>query len=127
MIYPPAFEYPYRAGPYTPPRLRPGTVVKDLLYGEVTVEGPSNAPIPWPGFHIPRGAHKGSMPIFFDCLVRAVVEEDEAVVCHYWGVSYFTVNRWRSALAKSDDSNVVFSALTMLRTDPAFRKQYGYV
>jgi hypothetical protein len=32
------------------------------------------------------------MPILFDGLVRAVVEEKEVVVGHYWGVSSFIVN-----------------------------------
>ena len=49
------------------------------------VEGMTEAPIPWPGFHCKRGRHKGLMPILFDGLVRAVVEEDEVVVAHYLG------------------------------------------
>ena len=126
VVYPPPHQFPFRAGPYTPPIVKVGTVIHDEYYGDVAVAGMSKAPIPWPGFHQTRGLHVGVMPILFADLVRAVVEEDEVVVAHYWAVSLYTVNNWKNAVAGCTDSNGVFSALAVKRADPAFRRKYGY-
>ncbi len=75
MKYPSAYRFQFRAGPYTPPTVAVGTAVHDERCGDVTMAGMTDAPIPWPGFHCERGRHKGLMPILFDGLVRAVVEE----------------------------------------------------
>ncbi len=126
MKYPSAYRFQFRAGPYTPPTVAVGTAVHDERCGDVTMAGMTDAPIPWPGFHCERGRHKGLMPILFDGLVRAVVEEKEVVVGHYWGVSSFIVNEWKRAIAGCEDSNQVFTALAVKRADPAFRERYGY-
>jgi len=125
-IFPPPSEHPFRAGPYIPPKLKVGSVVHDEYYGDVTFEGMTDAPIPWPGFHCARGRHKGLMPILCGGLVRAVIEEEETVVSHYWGVNRYMPNQWKRALAGCEDSNAVFAALAIKRADPAFRKKYGY-
>ena len=103
-----------------------GSVIHDELHGDVTVLGVTDSPIRWPGFK-PRqsGHHRGLMPVFFDGLVRAVVEE-EGGVAHYWGVTFPTVKFWRGAIAGFKDCNEVFAALAVKRADPAFRKKYGY-
>ena len=124
--YPPAYRFNFRAGPYIAPAVEVGTVVHDEYYGDVTVEGLTKTAIPWPGFHCTRGRHKGLMPVLFEGLVRAVVEEDEVAVAHYWGVTRYMVNEWKRALAGCEDSNGVFTALAIKRADPAFRKKYGY-
>ena len=124
--YPLANGYPFRAGPYMPPSVKVGSTVHDEYYGDVTVEGMTEAPIPWPGFHCKRGRHKGLMPILFAGLVRAVAEEDEVAVAHNWGVTRYMVNEWKRALAGCEDSNAVFTALAIKRADPAFRTKYGY-
>ena len=80
------------------------------------VEGTTDTPIPWPGFHCKRGRHKGLMPILSAGLVRAVVEEDEVAVAHYWGVTRYMVNEWKRALAGCEDSNAVFTALAIKRS-----------
>ena len=61
--YPPANRFPFRAGPYAPPAVKPGTTVHDEYYGDVECVGMTTTPIPWPGFHCKRGRHKGLMPI----------------------------------------------------------------
>ena len=66
------------------------------------------------------------MPILFDGLVRAVVEEPEIAVAHYWGVARGTVFNWRRTIAGCEDSNAVFTALAVLRAKPDFRRRYGY-
>lgn len=125
--YPPASRFEFRAGPYTPPAVKVGAVVHDEHYRDVEVAGMTDAPIRWPGFHLPRpGRRAGLMPILFDGLVRAVVEEDELVVAHYWGVGRTTVNLWKCIIAGCEDSNAVFTALAVKRADPAFRKKFGY-
>ena len=70
----------FRAGPYVPPLIPIGTRVRDEYYGDVICTGVTDARIPWPGFNRNRGLHAGLMPIFFHGLVRATVEEDEAMV-----------------------------------------------
>jgi hypothetical protein len=124
--YPPASRFEFRAGPYTPPTAAIGSTVHDQFYGDVTVEGMTRSPIRWPGFHCRRGRHKGLMPILFAGLVRAVVEEDEVAVAHYWGVTRYMVNEWKQAIAGCEDSNTVFTALAVKRASPAFRKKFGY-
>jgi hypothetical protein len=126
VAYPPAYRFDFRAGPYNPPAVAVGSTVHDEYYGDVVVEGMTTTPIPWPGFHCTRGRHKGLMPILFVGLVRAVVEEDEVVVAHYWGVTRYMVNEWKRAVAGCEDSNAVYTALVVKRVDSAFRKKYGY-
>ena len=97
VAYPAAYGFDFRAGPYTPPAVKVGATVHDEYYGDVMVEGTTNTPIPWPGFHCKRGRHKGLMPILFAGLVRAVAEEDEVAVAHSWGVTRYMVNEWKRA------------------------------
>jgi hypothetical protein len=127
VVYPPASQFAFRAGPYVPPSVAKGTVIHDVDWGDVEVAGMTKTPIPWPGFSPPRGRHKGLMPILFDGLVRAVVEEERAVVAHYWGVTPFMVNKWRKAVAGCSEQNEVFTTLALMRMNSEFRAKYGYV
>ena len=61
--YPPAYRFSFRAGPYAPPAIKPGTTVCDEYYGDVECVGMTTTPITWPGFHCKRGRHKGLKPI----------------------------------------------------------------
>ena len=124
--YPPPGKFTFHAGPYLPPKLKVGTKVRDMCIGDVLVAGRSQAPIPWPAYVGKTGRHVGPMPIFTGGLVRAVCEELEIVVAHYWGVSRYIVNRWKCAIAEAEDSNVVAVNIALLRTDPGFRKKHGY-
>jgi hypothetical protein len=128
VVYPPVAKFQFRAGPYVPPAVKAGSVIHDLYYGDVKVAGTTKAQVRWPGCEVARGRHKGLMPIFFDGLVRAVVEEDEVVVAHYWGVNRYMVLQWKRALVDGKDmtTNEVFTALALKRADPEFRRQYGF-
>ena len=66
------------------------------------------------------------MPILTGDLVRAVCEEEELVVSHYWGVTRHMVNQWKCAIADSTNSDQVALKLALKRQDPQFRKKYGY-
>lgn len=67
------------------------------------------------------------MPVLTGDLVRAVVEEPEGVVVHYWGVTKYHVNEWRKALAGAETSGEVHTLLALKRFDPEFRRKFGYV
>jgi hypothetical protein len=125
-IFPPVKQYSFRAGPYIAPEVPDGTVLQDECYGEVTVAGLTKAPIRWPGFQHSLGLHEGLMPVLCGGLVRAVLEEQENAVAHYWSVTRYMVDKWKRALAGCEDSNAVFTALAVKRADPAFRKAHGY-
>ena len=93
--FPPPYQFKFRAGPYRPPSVNVGAKLLDLHLGEVQVEGVTKAPIPWPGANYNRGRHEGLLPILCGDLVRAVCEEDENTVAHYWGVTRHMVNEWK--------------------------------
>jgi len=124
--FPPPFQFKFRAGPYRPPAVNVGKKLEDLHLGEVQVDGITKAPIPWPGTTYTRGRHEGLLPILCGDLVRAVCEEDENTVAHYWGVTRHMVNEWKKSIAGAETSNEVFVNLAIKRADPAFRKKYGY-
>jgi hypothetical protein len=86
------------AGPYLPPRgvsYRPGRTIQDLIRGEVVIGGISDAPIPWPTARRNNGR---PVPIVMGGLVAAISTESAEAICYHWGVSRWTVNRWRRAL-----------------------------
>jgi len=124
--YPSPREYRWRAGPYRPPAVKVGDTLHDEYLGDVTVAGMTDAPISWPGHAYSRGRHSGLLPVLTGDLVRAVCEEQELVVAHYWGVTLHMVNQWKCALAGSTNSDQVAFRLALKRQDPQFRKEYGY-
>jgi hypothetical protein len=84
-------------GPYRAPRCRVGSTLFDIVRGDLTVVRISDAPVPWPlGRTHPVCRPK---PILTGGLVRALRTESELAVMHHWGVSRWTVCRWRRALA----------------------------
>ena len=124
--FPPPHQFRFRAGPYRPPVYGVGTVLHDEYRGDVKVEGTSDAPIPWPATSYKKGRRETLLPILCGDLVRAVCEEDELTVAHYWGVSYYMVEAWKRAISGAKNSNEVFTGLVMKRDDPKFRKKFGY-
>jgi hypothetical protein len=124
--FPPPEEYPWHAGPYRPPVVKVGAVLHDEYRGDVTVDGMTDAPISWPGSKYSKGRHESLLPILCGDLVRAVCEEDELTVAHYWGVSYYMVEAWKRSISGAEKSNDVFAGLVMKRNDPKFRKKFGY-
>lgn len=92
-------------GPYTRPKVKLGEPIEAVVYyrdsnevetRQVLVTGWSQAPITWP---LGRTAD-GSRDRVLLCgdLVRAVSLESVATVSYWWGVSRWTVQRWRRAL-----------------------------
>jgi hypothetical protein len=124
--FPPPLQFRWRAGPYRPPAYCVGTVLHDEYRGDVKVEGTTDAPIPWPGATYKKGRRDVLLPILCGDLVRAVCEEDEQTVAHYWGVSFYMVEAWKRAISGAEDANGVFAGLVMKRNDPKFRKKFGY-
>ena len=125
--FPPPLQFRWRAGPYRPPAVNVGSVLHDEYRDEdVKVDGMTKAPIPWPGAKYSKGRHESLLPILCGDLVRAVCEEDELTVAHYWGVSTYMVDAWKQRLSGAKNSIGVFAGLVMKRTDPAFRKKFGY-
>jgi len=124
--FPPPLQYRWRAGPYYSMVANVGATLHDEYLGDVPVDGTSHAPIPWPAHNYVRGRHAGLLPILTGDLVRAVCEEDELAVSHYWGVTRYIVNQWKAALAGTFDSNGVFLNLALKRSDPEFRRKFGY-
>lgn len=124
--YPSPLQYRWRAGPYHSPTVNIGVVLHDEYRGNVKVDGFTDAPIPWPGYTYNKGTLTGLTPVLTGDLVRAVCEEQELVVSHYWGVSRHIVNQWKCAIAGATDSNQVAVNLAIKRQSPAFRRKYGY-
>lgn len=83
------------AGPYRAPRCRVGRTLACLVRGAVIVAGIADAPIPWP---YSTGPGQKRLPVLRGDLVRAVRTESVAAVAHHWGVSRWTVRRWRHRL-----------------------------
>jgi len=84
-------------GPYRMPACEVGSILTDRVRGRVIVGGITTAPIPWPwSLH-----HHGAgirVPILTGDLVKAVRTESNQAVAYHWGVSRWTVARWRRAL-----------------------------
>ena len=124
--YPSPLQFKFCAGPYSPPVVNAGAILHDEYLGDVRADGMTDAPIPWPGCTYSKGLHAGLLPILTGGLVRAVCEEEELVVAHYWGVTRHIVNQWKCALARAKNSNEVYLNLGLKRKDPEFRRKYGY-
>ena len=96
--FPPSYQYHWRAGPYRAPAVSVGATLHDEYRDDLKVEGFTEAPIPWPAadYRKGRGVDRGLLPILCGDLVRAVCEEDELTVAHYWGVTQYIVEQWKS-------------------------------
>lgn len=111
-------------GPYKTPPYKYGQIVMDDAYGEVKIIGTSAAKIPWPMHR--RGSGR-PIPVLYKDLAKAVRNEMFQSVQHHWGVSTWTVDRWRKAL-KVPTSNkathmfrVAYGKKHRQRTIEAFR------
>jgi hypothetical protein len=83
-------------GPYRTPRFKYGQKVLCEARGEVKIVRPSSGRIPWP---MGTNGNLGQLSLLlYGDLARAVRQETNAAVCHHWGVSRFSVSKWRKAL-----------------------------
>ena len=125
--FPPTYQFHWRAGPYHAPAVNVGAALHDEWRGDVTVDGFTKASIPWPGVKYRHGRSSAQfLPILCGDLVRAVCEEDELTVSHYWGVTRYIVEQWKRAISGATDANGVRVGLAFKRENPAFRKKFGY-
>ena len=83
-----------RFGPYGTPRFRYGAKVIDEIRGEVEIVGLHRGRIVWPIGK--RGRHNAL--VLYDDLARAVRQEANIVIQHWWGVGTATVQRIRAAM-----------------------------
>ena len=125
--FPPSYQYHWRAGPYKAPAVKSSKILHCEWHGDLTVECITKAPIPWPAarYRHARGLSP-MLPILCGDLVRAVCEEDELTVSHYWGVTRYIVEQWKRAITGATTADGVMLALGFKREDPAFRKKFGY-
>lgn len=81
--------------PYRAPRRKLGSVLFCELRSEVVFNGLSAGRIAWPTTRKGR-----ARPAYILCgdLVKAVKRESATAICYRWGVSPFTVWKWRQAL-----------------------------
>ncbi len=84
-------------GPYTMPPCERFASLKCEIRDRVQVEGITDAPIPWPWCYLDHGGGRGQLVLTGD-LVEAVKTESAQAVAYHWGVSRWTVARWRKAL-----------------------------
>jgi hypothetical protein len=85
-------------GPYKTPRFKYGKKVWCEYRGWMKIVGLSDAKIPWPiGRLVTAPTGRDSLVIYGD-LKRAIEQESNQGVAHWWGVSIKTVRRWRRAL-----------------------------
>jgi len=125
--FPPPYKFHWRAGPYRAPVVSVGAVLHDEYRGDVEVEGFTHAPIKWPAADYRKGRGQTPLlPILCGDLVRAVCEEDELTVAHYWGVTRYMVEQWKKAISGATDSEGVMLGLAFKRNDPEFRQRFGY-
>jgi hypothetical protein len=125
--FPPSYQFHWRAGPYHAPTVSVGGVLHDEWRGDLTVDGFTKAPIPWPGVKYQHSRGDAQfLPVLCGDLVRAVCEEDELTVSHYWGVTRYVVEQWKRAISRATDANAVRIGLAFKRQNPAFRKKFGY-
>ena len=85
-------------GPYKTPRFKYGKKVWCEYRGWVKIVGLSDGKIQWPiGRPISPKPGRDSLVIYGD-LKRAIEQESNLAVAHWWGVAKGTVRRWRRAL-----------------------------
>ena len=113
---------------YTPPRLRKGDriscLVRDCM---LIVSGWTDAPISWPCGCLRRKSPGSPSIIVDDELARAVRDESALAIGYWWGVSRFTVHKWRKALGADRKNNpgtqMLIRAATMTAREEASRNE----
>jgi hypothetical protein len=84
-------------GPYAAPRFEYGRPMDCAVNGSVIACGLSSGRIPWPVGKRHRGS-RGRFLIVTGDLEKAIRTESGVAICYWWGVSEFSVSRWRREL-----------------------------
>ena len=87
-------RFKLRFGKYQTPAFRYGATVRCEVFGEVKIVGLSDGRIPWPIGA--RGRYRTL--VIFKGLAKAVRNESNQAVCHWWGLTPQTISKWRKAL-----------------------------
>jgi hypothetical protein len=85
-------------GPYAAPLFEYGQPMDCAVRGSVIACGLSSGRIPWPIGKRHRG-HRGRFLIVTGDLEKAIRRESGIAIRYWWGVSEFTVSKWRRGLA----------------------------
>jgi hypothetical protein len=121
-------------GPYRCPRVKKDQIIACLAHGEVVCAGiregmlstDDGAPLAWPVREF-SASNQHALILCAD-LIRAVKTESAQAVAHYWGVSRWTVSRWRRVLGAgrmTRGTRAVWAALADQRLSPAARVAGG--
>jgi len=126
--FPPSYQFHWRAGPYHAPTVSVGGVLHDEWRGDLTVDGFTKAPIPWPGVkyqHSRGDANSCRVPVrrLGAGGVRGGRIDRLAIT---GGVTRYVVEQWKRAISRATDANAVRIGLAFKRQNPAFRKKFGY-
>jgi hypothetical protein len=87
-------RFKLRFGPYRTPRFKYGAKVMDEIRGQVVIVGVHDGPIPWP---IGKRGRSRAL-ILYGELAKAVRQEANIAIQHWWNVRHSTVQKWRRAL-----------------------------
>lgn len=94
LALPPEERFKLRFGKYAKPAFKIGKRANDAILGEVTIIGVTVGKIPWPVFQ-----NKGRKSlVLYRGLLRALQRESAGAVCYWWGVSPYTVSKWKQLL-----------------------------
>jgi hypothetical protein len=84
-------------GPYKTPLFEYGQVMDCAIRGSAIVCGQTTGRIPWP-LGKRRGQAGGIFVIVTGDLERAILRESAVALMYWWGVSEYTVSKWRREL-----------------------------
>lgn len=85
-------------GPYKAPLFTYGEAMQCAFWGDVIACGLSSGRIPWPIGKRDRKGARGRFLIVTGDLEKAIRTEAGIAISYWWGVSEFSVTRWRQEL-----------------------------
>jgi hypothetical protein len=106
-------------GAYRTPRFRIGALVEDEIRGPVKIVKLTEAPIPWP---IGKALDGRLAIVVYGGLAKAVRHESGIAVCHWWGTSWYNVNKWRRALDVPSNTEGTHRLRSAMTKTPEFRR-----
>jgi hypothetical protein len=102
----------FMIGTYRTPKVRIGQIVRCEVRGLLKVVKLADTPIQWPWGRAGKGPPS---PIVYAGLAKAVLVEAVVDICHAWGVSASSVQRWRKALGVKKSPGTTARRQRMMR------------
>jgi hypothetical protein len=96
-----------------------GAVVEDEVRGPVKIVKLTEAPIPWP---IGKASDGRLALVVYGGLAKAVRRESGIAVCHWWGASWYYVNKWRRALGVRSSNEGTHRLRVAFANSPVFKQ-----